>query len=262
MSDGGAPFRPVQPVRAYQRVAEQIEDRILSGELPSGTRLPAERELVRQFAVGRSTIREALRVLQSAGLVRSRPGDPLGAEVLGVSPDNLSQALGRLTRSHHSSLGELVQFRMVLEAESNRLAARLRTEADLERMEAQVAHMEELAGQTHAGPAGVHAFSEADALFHRAVAEASGNALLSLCTRAVHEAVVEVIERKIADAEHAAEWTARSIAHHREVLAAIREGDAAEAADLARRALHAYYAPHVPERSRTLLDAALPEQRG
>ncbi|MBZ4014892.1 FadR/GntR family transcriptional regulator [Streptomyces purpurogeneiscleroticus] len=248
-----APFTPVEPVRAYQRVAEQIEDRILSGELPPGSRLPGERELVSQFGVGRSTVREALRVLQSAGLIRSRPGDPLGAEVLGVSADNLSQALGRLTRSHLCSLGELIQFRMVLEAESNRLAARLRTEDDLTRMAELIERMRSLAD---AGT-GLRAFSETDALFHRAVAEASRNVLLGLCARAVHDAVVEIIEHKIANVADAAAWMARSVEHHEQVLAAIRAGDAPHAAQLARRALHAYYADHVEPADRALLTAAL-----
>lgn len=256
MSAEGAIFRPVEPVRAYQRVAEQIEERILSGDLPPGSRLPGERELVSQFAVGRSTVREALRVLQSAGLVRSRPGDPLGAEVLGVTPDNLSRTLGRLARSHLSTLGELVQFRMVLDAESNRLAARLHSENDLVRMEEQIVRMEALS----TGASGLHAFSEADALFHQAVAEASGNSLLGLCARAVHDAVVEVIEGKIAAAGETTVWMERSIAHHRQVLAAVRDGDAELAARLGRQALYDYYADHVEEGTRRLLSAALDEQ--
>jgi DNA-binding FadR family transcriptional regulator len=251
MAAEGAPFQPVQPVRAYQRVAEQIEERILSGDLPPGSRLPAERELVNQFAVGRSTVREALRVLQSAGLVRSRPGDPQGAEVLGVTSDNLSRTLGRLARSQISTLGELVQFRMVLEAESNRLAARLHTGSDLARMEEQIERMETLID------VGLHAFSEADAHFHRAVAEASRNSLLGLCARAVHDAVVEVIEQKIAEAPDATAWMQRSVAHHRQVLAAIRDGDGVRAAHLGRRALYDYYADHVEEDTRRLLTAAL-----
>ncbi|MEV0321406.1 FadR/GntR family transcriptional regulator [Streptomyces sp. NPDC050658] len=246
-------FRPVTPVRAYQRVAEQIEERIVAGDLPPGSRLPAERELVNRFGVGRSTVREALRVLQSAGLIRSRPGDPLGAEVLGVSPDNLSQALARLTRSNVASLGELVQFRMVLDAESNRLAARLHDETDLARMREQITRMESLSG----GAASLHAFSEADALFHRAIAEASGNSLLGLCARAVHEAVVEVIEKKIAGESDAAAWMERSIGHHREVLAAISAGDGPLAARLGRSALHEYYAGFVEPESRELLAAAV-----
>ncbi|AZM51906.1 FadR family transcriptional regulator [Streptomyces sp. WAC 01529] len=245
-------FKPVRPMRAYQRVAEQIEERILSGELPPGARLPGERELVRRFGVGRSTVREALRVLQSTGLIRSRPGDPLGAEVLGVSTGNLSQALGRLTRSGLSSLGELVQFRMVLDAESNRLAARLHTEDDLVRMRERIARMEELS----ASPASLRAFSEADALFHRAIAEASRNTLLGLCARAVHEAVVEVIEKKIAGVADPAPWMRRSVAHHREVLAAIEAGDSAGAARLGRAALYEYYAEHVEPETRRLLTAA------
>ncbi|GAA3123087.1 FadR/GntR family transcriptional regulator [Streptomyces rectiviolaceus] len=247
-------FRPVTPVRAYQRVAEQIEERILSGDLPPGSRLPAERELVNRFGVGRSTVREALRVLQSAGLIRSRPGDPLGAEVLGVSPDNLSQALGRLTRSSVATLGELVQFRMALDAESNRLAARLHGDADLARMREQITRMESLSGS---GPASLHAFSEADALFHRAIAEASGNSLLGLCARAVHEAVVEVIEKKIAGVTDTTAWMERSIAHHREVLAAITAGDGPLAARLGRTALHEYYADHVEPETRELLAASV-----
>ncbi|GEB47701.1 FadR/GntR family transcriptional regulator [Streptomyces cacaoi] len=277
-SSGEVSFEPVRPVRAYQRVAEQIEERILSGELPAGSRLPAERELVRQFDVGRSTIREALRVLQSSGLVRSRPGDPLGAEVLGVSPDNLSQALGRLTRSHLSGPAELVQFRMLLDAESYRLAARLHTEEDLARMTALADRMAGCAdGEPHGGAQGdargsgsgdrhggtrgdAHAFSRADAEFHRVVAEASGNALLALCARAVHDAVVEVIEGKLAHARQAgdgADWMRRSVAHHREILAALAAGDGARAAALGRAALYESYAPQLPERDRARLRAAL-----
>ncbi|MFF1695086.1 FadR/GntR family transcriptional regulator [Streptomyces sp. NPDC058257] len=251
-------FRPVTPVRAYQRVAEQIEERILSGDLPPGARLPAERELVNRFGVGRSTVREALRVLQSAGLIRSRPGDPLGAEVLGVSPDNLSQALGRLTRSSVATLGELVQFRMVLDAESNRLAARLHDDDDLARMREQITRMESLSDAGGgSGPTALHAFSEADALFHRAIAEASGNSLLGLCARAVHEAVVDVIEKKIAGVTDTTAWMERSIAHHREVLAAISAGDGPSAARLGRSALHEYYADHVEPETRELLAASV-----
>lgn len=249
-TSGQAAFQPVRPVRAYQRVAEQIEERILGGTLPPGARLPAERELVRQFAVGRSTIREALRVLQSSGLIRSRPGDPLGSEVLGVSPDNLSQALSRLTRSHLSGLAELVQFRMLLAAESYRLAARLHTEDDLARMAALADRMEACV------PSDPHAFSEADADFHRVVAEASGNALLALCARAVHDAVVDAIESKLTG-DDAEDWMRRSVTHHRQILAALRESDGPRAASLGREALYDYYAPHVPAQDRTRLKAAL-----
>jgi len=74
----GSLFQQVQPVRLYQRIVEQIEDALARGELKPGQRLPSERELVVQFGASRSTVREALRVLESNGVVRSRPGDPDG----------------------------------------------------------------------------------------------------------------------------------------------------------------------------------------
>lgn len=85
-SQRGLQFQPVQPVRAYQRIVEQIEEALSRGDLVPGQRLPSERELVTQFAVSRSTVREALRVLESNGMVRSRPGDPNGPEILPFSP--------------------------------------------------------------------------------------------------------------------------------------------------------------------------------
>ncbi|MEU7317304.1 FadR/GntR family transcriptional regulator [Streptomyces sp. NPDC007083] len=259
---GRTGFQPVRPVRAYQRVAEQIEERILAGQLPPGSRLPAERELVRQFEVGRSTIREALRVLQSAGLIRSRPGDPLGAEVLGVSPDTLSHALGRLARSHLSGPAELIQFRMVLDAESYRLAARLHTDDDLRRLTELVDRMADCARAAGSGgtPPDTHAFSQADAGFHRVVAEASGNALLALCARAVHDAVVDAIERTLQharDAGGAAERMHHSTRHHRLVVEALGSRDGARAARLGRQALFDSYSPHMSPQDRARLRAAL-----
>ena len=78
-------FRPVRAVHAYERIVEQIEDAIFHGRIAPDDRLPSERELMREFQVGRSTVREALRVLQSKGLVRSpagRPERPARAAVL------------------------------------------------------------------------------------------------------------------------------------------------------------------------------------
>ncbi|MGI8717025.1 MAG: FadR/GntR family transcriptional regulator, partial [Lapillicoccus sp.] len=75
-------FRPVTSVRLSQGIVEQVEQALASGELRPGQRLPSERELVVQFGASRSTVREALRVLESTGVVRSRPGDPHGPEVL------------------------------------------------------------------------------------------------------------------------------------------------------------------------------------
>ncbi|MFF0863491.1 FadR/GntR family transcriptional regulator [Nonomuraea sp. NPDC003560] len=261
----GARFEPVRAVRAYERVVEQVEEAIESGALGPGARLPSERELMVQFSVGRSTVREALRVLQARGLVRSRPGDPNGAEVLPFSPAALHKSMTTLARVAELSLAELVQFRMVLDSSAVLLAARLRTEEQLAAMEAAIADMR--AAMHAAAPAATasasasvsdhDAFSAADVAFHDVVVAASGNTLIQVCTDVVRSVVLGLIAGKIADAPDRESLMRRSIRHHEEVLAAVRAGDGATAARLLRRSMYDYYAVHLPDAERPALRALL-----
>ncbi|MFI7106289.1 FadR/GntR family transcriptional regulator [Nonomuraea sp. NPDC050227] len=263
----GARFEPVRAVRAYERVVEQVEEAIESGALGPGARLPSERELMVQFSVGRSTVREALRVLQARGLVRSRPGDPNGAEVLPFSPAALHKSMTTLARVAELSLAELVQFRMVLDSSAVLLAARLRTEEQLAAMEAAIADMRAAmraavpaatASASASASASDHdAFSAADVAFHDVVVAASGNTLIQVCTDVVRSVVLGLIAGKIADAPDRESLMRRSIRHHEEVLAAVRAGDGATAARLLRRSMYDYYAVHLPDAERPALRALL-----
>lgn len=246
-----APFEPVRPVRAYERVVEQIEDRVFSGQLVPGERLPSEREMMAQFAVGRSTVREALRVLESGGVVRSRPGDPRGPEILPFSAETLRKSLARLAAVQGIGLGELVQFRMLLEGSANLLAARLATEAELVEMEAALAAMSAALDEGYAQ------FSLADVAFHDVVARVSGSTLIRVCSDVVRGVVLGLIEQKIAHADDRRELMRQSLRHHADVLAAVRSRDGERAARLARETLHAYYAGYVPAGERRALDALL-----
>ncbi|GGS63173.1 FadR/GntR family transcriptional regulator [Nonomuraea spiralis] len=247
----GARFEPVRAVRAYERVVEQVEEAIESGALGPGARLPSERELMVQFSVGRSTVREALRVLQARGLVRSRPGDPNGAEVLPFSPAALHKSMTTLARVAELSLAELVQFRMVLDSSAVLLAARLRTEEQVAEMEAAIAGMRAALASDH------DAFSAADVAFHDVIVAAGGNKLIQVCTDVVRSVVLDLIAGKIADAPDRGSLMRRSIRHHEEVLAAVREGDGAAAARLLRRSMYDYYAVHLPDAERSALRALL-----
>lgn len=237
-------FEPVSAVRAYERVVEQIEQAVLSGRLRPGERLPSERELMAQFGVSRSTIREALRVLQSDGLVRSRAGDPRGPEVLGASPAALRKSLDRLARAESLGLAELVQFRMILEGSAYRLAAELRTESDLDELEAALAAMSD-SDQPE--------FSSADVAFHDIVARASRNSLIVVCAKVVRGVVLDLIEGKLENTADRAALMRASVAHHTEVLNAVRDGDGPLAELLARRALYDHYAEYVPAEDRVVL---------
>jgi GntR family transcriptional regulator, transcriptional repressor for pyruvate dehydrogenase complex len=247
----GPQFQPVQPVRAYQRIVEQIEDALARGDLSPGQRLPSERELVTQFAVSRSTVREALRVLESNGVVRSRPGDPNGPEILPYSQGALRKQLVRLARVDKLRLSELIGFRMIIDGAAIQLAARLRTAEQLAEME------RTLDAMRSAVEASFDEFSEADLAFHDAVAEASRNSLIQICDEAVRGVVLSLISDKISHAPNSRALMHESLQHHAQVVEAIRAGDGNAAARVARQNMYDYYASYVPESDREPLRALI-----
>jgi GntR family transcriptional regulator, transcriptional repressor for pyruvate dehydrogenase complex len=247
----GEGFRPVRAVRAYEAIVEQVEDALARGVLRPGSRLPSERDLMTQFAVSRSTVREALRVLESSGLIRSRPGDPHGAEVLPYSAGSLRKPMLRLAKVDELSLCELVQFRMILESAAYMLAARLRTAEQMAEMEAALARMSEAIGEGH------EAFSAADVAFHEVIARVSGNMLIQVCGEVVHGVVLGLIDDKIAKAADRTELMRESLRHHAEVFEAVRRGDGAAASRLARDTLFAYYVSYLNDDERPKVEALI-----
>ena len=244
-------FKPVESVRAYQQIADAIEEQIVSGRLKPGDRLPSERELVLRFGSGRSTVREALRVLESNRLVRSRPGDPRGPEILPFSADPMRKSMQRLAAG--GDIGSLLEFRMVVEPAANLLAAVNRTDS-------QLLELERLNARMHAAiDKGTAEFGRADFEFHRAIAVASGNPLLAVCAEVVQDTVVTLIKTKIDDSPDEKSVMAQSVRHHGEVFAAIRDGEGRRAGWLARDRLFRYYGEYVPEPKRTRLQALVDE---
>jgi DNA-binding FadR family transcriptional regulator len=253
-SEERTPFQQVRPVRLYQRIVEQIEDALARGDLRPGQRLPSERDLVEQFGASRSTVREALRVLESRAVIRSRPGDQNGPEVLPFTPSGLTEQMTRLARVEEVTLAELVSFRMIVDGSASRLAARLRTEEELARMEATIAVMAD------AVDSGFAEFSEADVAFHDAVAQASRNTLIQVCNQVVRQVVLSLISDKITRARSGRALMRESLRHHREVLEAIRAGDGPAAARVSRQSLYDYYSGYVPKAGREPLLALLEEE--
>ncbi|MBC8092981.1 MAG: FadR family transcriptional regulator [Pseudonocardia sp.] len=232
-------FVPVTRSRAYQAVKAQIEEMILQGRLQPGDRLPSERELCAQMGVSRPTVREAMRTLESAGVVAMRPNDPTGGAVVRV-PDgaNLERSLLDLVRYSQLSLGDLVGFRMLIETTACHLAAQRQDPdrlADIRR-----AHLAVSDAITHGTD---DEFVAADIEFHAAVARASGNRLLELCTSAVKAAMAGLIGDAMVKSGGAAK---RDFARrHALIVAAIEDNDAERAAACACTDIVDYYLPLV-----------------
>lgn len=116
-------FKPIQQLRLWEEVAEQLKDSILSGDFKPGDKLPSERELAEQFKVGRIAIREALRSITNSGFVTMRYGATGGAFVTDLTFNYLASAYVDLFLSDKISIPELYLARLHVEPEIARLAA-------------------------------------------------------------------------------------------------------------------------------------------
>jgi GntR family transcriptional regulator, transcriptional repressor for pyruvate dehydrogenase complex len=117
-------FTPVRQSRVSEEVAAQLKQSILVGEFRAGDKLPAERELVEEFRVSRTAVREALRVLENTGFVATRQGAGGGAFVTDLNFEYLGNAFLDLFLTEKISIPELHQVRLLVEPEVSLLAAK------------------------------------------------------------------------------------------------------------------------------------------
>jgi DNA-binding FadR family transcriptional regulator len=116
-----ARYQPVERRKVYEQIAEQLLAEIGSGRLKPGDPLPPERELTERFGVGRSSIREALRMLESQGLIRPAGG---GALVVAEAANPLNSSLRLVfTLDDRAGLHDLFELRRVIDCEAAALAA-------------------------------------------------------------------------------------------------------------------------------------------
>ena len=228
-------------VRTYELVLERIESQIVSGALSVGERLPPERELAELLGVSRPAVREALRVLEAQGAVRSQVGQGPGS---GTTIDRLpSDALARLLRLHVAlgsfPLADVIETRVTLERSMAALACRNASPQNLERMRAALLAMDEpdVTRET---------FNQLDIEFHVEIAEAGGNRLMSDVTRAIRESVrlpfLDAVTAMPDDGEFG--WPRmleRLRGDHHAVFAAIEAGQGEQAADLVAGHIHGFY---------------------
>lgn len=171
--------RRIQP--AYRQVSDQLRQKILSGELQPGSRLPNETDMSSLFGVSRSTVREALRELSSQTLVATKRGVGGGTFVSSPDPSQVTRyleaSLGLMSASEDVTVAELLEFRGMLEVPGAGLAAQRRTEGDLEVLQ------EVLEAEAERTPA--ETLYEGHRAFHQTLLEASGNSLLEMVTRPI-----------------------------------------------------------------------------
>jgi len=214
---------PVKSTRIYAEIVRQIRGLIADGQLKSGDRLPPERDLAERFRVSRTSVREALRALESTGLVEIRAGE--GAFVRRISVESLIEPLALVILNQREGIADLYEARRLLEPPIAGLAARRATHEEaleLGRI------LDEQAREIAAGRTGL----AQDAAFHTAIAHSAHNRAITRIVTALMDLLTQTREESL----HIPGRPERSHQDHRQVLAAIQARDE----EAARRAMLAH----------------------
>ncbi|MEY9875365.1 DNA-binding FadR family transcriptional regulator [Streptacidiphilus sp. MAP12-33] len=185
-----AVLRPVRSGNTFEETVEKVLQLIRLGLVPVGDRLPPERELADRLQISRVTLREALKVLQDAGVLEVRRGRYGGAFVLAPAPVPAAASDGEALRRRVEALGDRLEdtllFRQVLELGAAELcAARRPTGAEAERLRL-------LLSET--GAASLEEYRRLDTRLHLAIAELSGSASVAAQYAAVRATVNDLLD--------------------------------------------------------------------
>ena len=225
-----------EAARAWRIVLEKIESDLLDGVLSPGDRLPPERELAATLGVGRSSVREALRVLEVMGLIRTGTGSgpTAGAIIIATPRGGLSALLRLQVAAQGFPIDDVMRTRLVLEsAVAGALAS------DPQRDTASARTIVEAMDAAGLSPA---EFLALDAQLHLALAEASGNVVIAAMMSGLRSAIESYV---LAGAEQIPDWDAtvtRLRSEHRAIVAAVDAGDAIAARTLIHDHITGYYA--------------------
>lgn len=233
---GGPAQRQIRPQRAAELVAADIRGRILGGELDEG--LPTEVVLLEQFSVSRPTMREALRILETEGLVRTRRGKQGGAVVSRPTVDTAAYHLGLVLQGGRVDLNDLATARQLLEPLCVSLASQ---RADRQQV---AAELEELNDQSEELLGDGAAFTASLLRFHEKLVQACQNQTLQILVGTV-ERVWDSQERAWAqEASESGDYPdeegqRHALDSHRRIARRIADGDADAASRAARNHLAA-----------------------
>lgn len=221
--------------RAWQQVLAHVEADLRDGTLAPGDRLTPERELATQLGVGRSSVREAFRVLDVLGLIRTGTGSgpSAGAIIVATPRDGLSALLRLQVAANGFPVDDVVRTRLILETAAVEALA-----SDAERETGAVHAVLDAMDVVDLTPA---EFLALDAQLHLALAEASGNVVVAAMMEGLRTAVEAYV---LAGAARLGDWDAAADqlrAEHRAIVAAVDAGESANARRLVHDHITRYY---------------------
>jgi GntR family transcriptional repressor for pyruvate dehydrogenase complex len=208
-------LRAIKKTRIHEEVVAQIRELISQGRLKAGDQLPSERELSETFKVSRTSVREALRTLETKGLIISRTG--MGNFVADLPIEALIAPLATLLIQEKTVLADIFELRKLIEPHIAALAAERATNEDIDRMKKILDSQAEAVAR---GETGV----EADAQLHFAIGQATQNQALEKLVSGLMEMLSQSREESLQTQDR----RNASLDSHRKIIAAIGKHDKAK----------------------------------
>jgi len=219
-------LRQLRTEHLYLAAAEEIRRYIIESGLVPGDRLPSEHMLCERLAIGRTSLREALRLLQMDGVIDIKAGR--GAYVRRNDFESFLERASVPLLNDFSDVAALSEVREILEVASVERAAVNRTQEHLNALEERLRRDEELVGQGHYR-------LDDDIDFHRLLFEAAGNKVLLRFVQLIREATRSVYEEHLLSPAAAR----TTLAEHTAIYRAVRDKKPAKAATEIRNHLQA-----------------------
>jgi len=231
--------------RTHEIVLAHIEAELSAGRVSLGQRLPGERVLAEQIGVSRASVREAIRVLEAMGVVRTAVGSgpDAGAVIVADPGTALAGALRLHLATSHLVIADIVATRVLLESWAVRAASLPGRRQGIGSTEGigRFADAERLLGEMDDAELTPGDFHRLDAQFHVELARLSGNIVVAAMMAALRESIQGYVLAAVADLPY---WpaTARQLRReHRRILDAIIAGDGTRAAHVTTRHIEGFY---------------------
>lgn len=220
-------------MRTHELVLQWIEKQLSDGDLALGGRLPGERAMAEQLQVSRTSVREAVRILEAMGVVRAGVGSGKDAGTVVIAEPG--SALGSTLRLHvatrHLPVADIVETRVLLESWA---AARAKVGAPA--LDEAAALLEQMDNSPD-----VEAFLALDARFHVALAQAAGNTVVSAMMASLRGAIENYAGELTGNLPDWKATSERLRTEHRAILAAVNNNDGGRAAELVAAHIEGFY---------------------
>ncbi|XAS71468.1 FCD domain-containing protein [Micrococcaceae bacterium Sec5.1] len=220
-------------MRTHELVLQWIEKQLSDGDLALGGRLPGERAMAEQLQVSRTSVREAVRILEAMGVVRAGVGSGKDAGTVVIAEPG--SALGSTLRLHvatrHLPVADIVETRVLLESWA---AARAKVGAPA--LDEAAALLEQMDNSPD-----IETFLALDARFHVALAQAAGNTVVSAMMASLRGAIENYAGKLTGNLPDWKATSGRLRAEHHAILAAVNANDGGRAADLVAAHIQGFY---------------------